>query len=229
MTAFQNSAPSLLDLATAITTTAIVAVALWVALHGPTQPIPMHFDLSGNPDRWGDRTEMAWLLGFLALMLGVLGGGFGLAIQRSADASRRRSLKVGQFIVLITTAVITLLVGVSMLRTATTGETVETSWVMVGISILLVIVGGVMGRVGPNPIVGVRTPWAFKSRLAWDRSNRLAGRLMFGLGLAGLIAAPVLPAPLALPAMIGLIMVAAAWSAFESWRVWRTDPERQTF
>jgi len=189
----------------------------------------MHFDISGNPDRWGDRTEMAWLLVFLALMLGVIGGGLGLAIRRSDDASRRRSLKIGQFIALITIAGITPFISLSMLRTATTGETVETSWVMAGISVLLVIVGAVLGRVGPNPVVGVRTPWTFKSRLAWDRSNRLAGRLMFWLGLAGLIAAPILPSPLAIPTMIGLILIAAAWSVFESWRVWRTDPDRQPF
>ena len=40
--------------------------------------------------------------------------------------------------------------------------------------LLFAALGALLGRVGPNPWVGVRTPWAYKSRTAWDRSNRLA-------------------------------------------------------
>jgi uncharacterized membrane protein len=78
-------------------------------------------------------------------------------------------------------------------------------------------------------VVGVRTPWTYKSRLAWDRSNRLAGRLLFLIGLAGLVSAPWAVQPLALIALIVAILVAAVWSVIESWRVWRTDPDRQPF
>ena len=68
-----------------------------------------------------------------------------------------------------------------------------------------------------------------KSRLAWDRSNRLAGRLLFVTGLAGLIAAPLAPQPLGTFCLIGAVLVVALWSVFESWRVWRGDPDRQPF
>ena len=63
----------------------------------------------------------------------------------------------------------------------------------------------------------------------FDRSNRLAGRLFFWIGLAGLAAAPFAPQPLGVYALIGAILIAAALSVLESWRVWRDDPERQPF
>ncbi len=96
-------------------------------------------------------------------------------------------------------------------------------------ALLLLGVGAFLGRVGPNVAVGVRTPWNYKSKLAWERSNRLAGRLMFGLGLVGLIAAPIAPQPLGFSALITGVLIATAWSVFESWRVWRADPDRQPF
>lgn len=219
---------SLLDVATVITTAVIAALALWVATEGPTGPIPMHFDVTGQPDRWGDRVEMAWLLGFMAFMVGAIGGGIGLAVHRSEDVQQRRGLKIGQFITLIAIGGVTPLMSVSMLRGAV-GEPVQTAWVTAGMSLLLVVVGAVLGRVGPNPFVGVRTPWTFKSRLSWDRSNRLAGRLLFWLGLAGLVGAAVLPPEWGVPVMVGLILVVAVWTALESWRVWRDDPDRQPF
>ena len=100
---------------------------------------------------------------------------------------------------------------------------------MAGLSALFLVIGSVLGRVGPNPIAGVRTPWSYKSRLAWDRSNRLAGRLLFLIGLAGVAAAPVAPQPLGYQAVIGAVILAAVVSVIESWRVWRADPDRQPF
>lgn len=100
---------------------------------------------------------------------------------------------------------------------------------MGGVSLLFLAVGAFLGRVGSNVVVGVRTPWAFKSKLAWEKSNRLAGRLLSLLGLTGIVVAPFAPQPAGVLVLIGAVLVAAAWSGFESWRVWRADPDRQPF
>jgi uncharacterized membrane protein len=97
---------------------------------------------------------------------------------------------------------------------------------MVVVGAILAVSGAYLGKVGPNPLVGVRTPWTFASRLAWDKSNRLAGRLFFWGGLASFIAAPLAPQPLGMQATIAGALLAAAAAVFESWRVWRTDPDR---
>ena len=86
-------------------------------------------------------------------------------------------------------------------------------------------VGAFLGRTRPNPVVGVRTPWSRRSRLAWDKSNRLAGRLLSLLGIAGLLAAPIAPQPLALHLLNAALLAVAVVSTFESWRVWRGDPD----
>ena len=49
-----------------------VGLAAYIALYGPQGPLPMHFDMHGNVDRWGSRLEAAGvLLGFAVLTLGL--------------------------------------------------------------------------------------------------------------------------------------------------------------
>jgi uncharacterized membrane protein len=220
---------TLLDLATALVAAAILAAAAWVALRGPTGPIPMHFDLQGRPDRWGDRSELAALLGVMAVAAGATGGGLGWYAARTGDPSRRRGLRLGQGLTLAIIAMTTATIGFSTLSGMGEAGSRDLGWATAGTSLLMIIIGAVLGRVPPNPVVGVRTPWNYKSRLAWDRSNRLAGRLFFWLGLAGLISVPFAPGSISLPIFVAAILLAAAWSVFESWRVWRTDPDRQPF
>ncbi|MBU2396240.1 MAG: SdpI family protein, partial [Alphaproteobacteria bacterium] len=139
---------------------------------------------------------------------------------------RRRALRYAQLVVVISIPLTSLLIASASLSGATDiGGALPVALISVG----FLLIGAFLGRVGPNPFVGVKTPWAYKSRLAWERSNRLAGRLLFIIGLAGLLTAPFAPRPLGLYVLLVAVGVAAVWSVIESWRVWRTDPDRQPF
>lgn len=221
---------TLLDALTALVVAALIAAAAWAAVAGPAGPLPMHFDLEGRPDRWGDRTELAGLLAFMAAIAAVTAGGMGWFAARSPDVARRRGLRVGQLVSLLAIAGTSGLLGWTILGYADAAEPPPTlAWSMALMGLIFAVTGAFLGRVAPNPLVGVRTPWNFKSRLAWDRSNRLAGRLFFWLGLAALVAAPLAPQPAGFIAVIAAVLIAAVWSVVESWRVWRADPERQPF
>ena len=94
------------------------------------------------------------------------------------------------------------------------------------LALIFLVVGALIGKAGPNPFVGVRTYWSLRSRLAWDKSNRLAGRLFFWLGLIALPVSPFAPPQLLTPVLTIRAMAAGAVSVLESWRVWRSDPDR---
>jgi uncharacterized membrane protein len=216
---------NLIDLATVAASLAILAYAAWMLMSGPQGAIPMHYAADGTPDRYGDRTEAGLAIGSMGLMLAAIGWSFAHYARRTDEVSRRRGLLAGQLVTLLTIGATTAF----MVMMMTGGALPSPALQMGGMSLLFLIVGAFLGRVGPNVVVGVRTPWAFKSRLAWEKSNRLAGRLFSLLGLIGIVAAPFAPQPAGMLVLIGAITVAAVWSAFESWRVWRTDPDRQPF
>ena len=216
---------NLIDLATVAASLAILTYAAWMLLSGPQGAIPMHYGADGTPDRFGDRMEAGLVIGAMGLMLAAIGWGFAHYARRTDDVSRRRGLLAGQLVTLLTVGATTAF----MVMMMTGGALPSPALQMGGMGLLFLAVGAFLGRVGPNVAVGVRTPWTFKSRLAWEKSNRLAGRLFSLLGLIGIVAAPFAPQPAGMMALIGGVSVAALWSVLESWRVWRADPDRQPF
>ena len=217
---------SALNAATVALSLIVGGLGVWTVFAGPTELLPVHYNAAGQADDWGGRELVGGILTAMAALTLALGGGMGLAARRTDDPARARALRYAQLVVILSLPLISLLAAsASLSGTTDIGGAIP----MALISLVLLLIGAFLGRVGPNPFVGVRTPWAYKSRLAWERSNRLAGRLFFIVGLAGLLTAPFAPRPLGLYVLLTAIVVAALWSVVESWRVWRTDPDRQPF
>lgn len=217
---------SALNAATLGLSVIVGGLGVWTVFAGPLELLPIHWNASGQADDWGTRELVGGVLIGLAVLTLLLGGGMGVASRRTDDPARARALRYAQLVVILSLPLVSLLAAsASLSGTTDIGGAIP----MALISLVLLLIGAFLGRVGPNPFVGVRTPWAYKSRLAWERSNRLAGRLFFIIGLSGLLTAPFAPRPLGLYLLMTGIAVAALWSVIESWRVWRTDPDRQPF
>lgn len=220
---------TVVDTVAVIISVLILTVAVWIAIYGPQTPIPVHFDAAGQANRYGSRYELAATLGGLALLNLLVNWVTGRQAAATPEPVRRKGLRGGQWLSSLILGIVTVFIVWSSLGPDAASGFAPPSGAMAFLSLIFLIMGALLGRVSPNPFIGVKTPWAYKSRLAWDRSNRLAGRLMFWLGAAGLIASPLIPQPLGVIALITGVLIASAWSAFESWRVWRADPDRQPF
>ena len=201
------------------------AVALYIGRHGPSGPIPLHFGLSGAADAWGDRTQAAWsLAGLIAVEVMVLAT-LRLASSSQPSRIRLRGLAYAQIIVLASFAAFTALAAGLAFRPNTLAAGRD-GFTLAILSFAWLAIGAFLGKTAPNALVGVRTYWSRNSRLAWDKSNRLAGRIFYWAGLAGLIASPLLPEPEGTQALLAVILVGCAAGVLESWRVWRRDPDR---
>ncbi len=220
---------TLLDICTLILCVLIGSLALWTLTQAPDVLYPMQFGADGKVNRWGQRSELALVFGFMSVMVAITAGMMGWYAGQSDDPARKRNLRMGQLVSLISIGGVSAVMVWACLGSTFGASPPSVSWIMALTGVILTLTGAGLGKVGPNPLLGVRTPWSFKSRLAWDRSNRLAGRLFFWLGLGLIASAPVAPQPIAMMLTPALILIAAVWSVFESWRVWRSDPERQPF
>lgn len=213
----------------AIVTLISLTLAVWVAVMGPTSPIPMQFGLDGSVNRFGSRYELAGALAFMGVLNFII---MRLVKKQAAsltDPVRVEGLMRGRLMSSLIIGGLAIYITYSSLGAGALTGAHDLTLTMIVLSLIFLGMGAVLGRVGPNPWMGVRTPWAYKSRLAWDRSNRLAGRLFFWLGAAGLIGAAFAPQPLGFTVLMIGVLIAAGWSAYESWRVWKSDPEAQAF
>jgi uncharacterized membrane protein len=217
---------SLMDAASLAGIAGMAALSAIVWKFGQTGPLPVHFNVQGQIDRYGDRQELA--LGMAAMAGGalVLWVALALLARTSKAPGWAESLRLGRGLAVLGMGFAALsLSGIALGWAASVGGPQRLT--MGGMGLLFLVIGAVIGKVRPNPIAGVRTYWTLTSRLAWDKANRLAGRLFAIIGVCALLAAPFAPMPAGLMAVTVAVLVAAGWSVLESFLVWRTDPDRK--
>ena len=200
---------------------AALALALVIWRLGPEGPVPVSMNMHGRVIGWSSRGHVALLVAVMTVVYAVCYGFMGALTGTSG-----RNLTIARLVVVLV-AIMTAVIMTATTFGAFNGPGLGPSRLQPAIlSLLFLVVGAVIGKASPNPLVGVRTYWALRSRLAWDKSNRLAGRLFFLIGVVGLAASAVAPPALVVAAVLIGIISTTAIAVFESWRVWRNDPER---
>ncbi|QNL20001.1 SdpI family protein [Hyphobacterium sp. CCMP332] len=194
----------------------------------PGAQVPVHFNLSGEADSYGSKTEA-----FLFLPAILLGITFLLAIAPNIDPrgkNLRRSRPV--YIVGWIIGVVALAGGQGLITWTAVGGGVEGEVMARGVGIfiaaIMLLLGLVIAKARPNFFAGIRTPWTLSSDLSWDKTHRWASRVFLGLGVAGLAAALLLPPE---PVTIGLmaaLLVSTLGLVIYSFLVWQADPARET-
>lgn len=213
----------------AILITAVqVALGAYVLTHGLEGELPMHFDVHGNVDRWGDRREVAILLFVCAAlnMISHLVINWAIARAKPEDVNHR-VLVLGRLVGFLTVGGISALfaaIGLGLFYQSEPQTIVRT--ILAATWILIAAVGVLCGKTTPNRWAGVRSRFTFESRLAWERSNRLLGRIYFFGGIAGLIATALVPQLWLAPVFLTVVLGGAAVAYWEAWRTWKSDPER---
>jgi uncharacterized membrane protein len=217
------------DIAAAVIGALQLALAGYIARYGPQGRLPMHFSIDGAVNRWGSRYEVVAVLVFLAMLTLGLDLAFAMTLRRTRPtAGEARSLAVGRGLSLFILASVTVLMGALGLGKLTpdVDQIANMRLVLGAIWLVFAVTGGLIGKLGPNRFAGVRVYWTRHSRLAWDKANRLLGRIYFLGGLAGLACLPFLGARQNFTLLMAVTLGGGAIAIVESWRVWRTDPER---
>jgi len=199
----------------------ILALAVWGWATLPDR-IPVHWNITGQIDRYGDKIEGVLLIPALAVGIYLL-----LLFLPRIDPGRANYARFAGSYALIRASILVMLAAVylaSML--VADGVPVDIPTAVGGVvGGLLVALGAVFGKVRPNWFVGIRTPWTLSSEMSWTRTHRLGGWLFILMGIA-LAASAVSHAVIAIYVTIGFIFVSTIWLFVYSYLVWRSDPDR---
>lgn len=208
---------------------AACALAAWGWMATPEgAQLPVHFNASGEADRYGSKAEAfliapAFLAGLTFLMMIIP-----RIDPRGGNVRRSRVVLLAGWII---GAFVLLGVQVMMTYLALGGiippDTMATG-VAVMVSVVMIVLGLVIARARPNFFVGVRTPWTLSSDLSWDKTHRWASRVFLAIGLAGLLSLVFLPPAHVTIALITALLTGSLGLAVYSWWVWKNDPNRET-
>jgi len=171
--------------------------------------IPIHWNGSGQVDRWGERhlvlLPSAFVLGLAALWLALPK----LSPRRFAVESFEDTWWFSGMAVV---CLLAYLQCVHLWAAREPGFAVERA-IVGGLGLFFVLTGNVMGKLRRNFWLGVRTPWTLANERVWYATHRLAGKTMVVGGLLSLaVVLAGLPSPAAVALLVGAALVPVAFS-----------------
>lgn len=183
--------------------------------------LPIHWGISGEPDRFADKWTALLLPVALTAGVSLLFYFLPSMEPRREGLARSQGLYLwGWIAILMIGAVIQL----ALLSTGL-GWGIPVNHLIVGaIGVMLVLIGNQLGKSRSMYLIGLRTPWTLASEEVWIKTHRLCGKLMV-LGGAAMVIAALLPLPSGLLATVGIlvIVVAAGVPILYSFIAWRRE------
>jgi uncharacterized membrane protein len=188
--------------------------------------VAVHFDVSGNPDRFGSRLEASWVLFLLpatALLLNLVFWQLGGNQQKSGQ---KKMLLVSGVGISLFLALMQFLIAQSM----QTSRFDQMQLLAMGLGGLLVVLGNTMPKASPNVYAGVRLPYTLASDRAWYATNRLGAYVFVGVGLTMIFLGLVLPQAVVIWLMLGMAAVllgSTVYLWFYAKAIYLADPDRR--
>ncbi len=197
----------------------IYLAAVWNRL---PERVPMHYNLSGEPDRFGNKSELLLLL---AIMVVVNIGVYLLLVnltridpkkkyrEENRPRMRRLAFAVSIFVSAITCFIIYTSLG--------TSPKFNSKIIVIAVGLLFTVIGNYMYNIKPNYFAGIRLPWTLENENNWKQTHLLGGKLWFAGGLLIAIMAVLLPENIVLAAMFIIITIVTVIPAVYSYRLYK--------
>lgn len=185
------------------------------------QQVPMHFNLQGEVDRYGDRTELLsipFLLPFLTYVIFLVVPYIDPKKQIQKMGSKYQSLKFSL------TGIMSLL-ALYILYSAKNQSLASGNLVFLVIGLLYLVLGNYFKTIKPNYFIGIRTPWTLESESVWKQTHGWAGKLWFVGGLLVIICSLLLEENRNFQAFMAITLILAVVPMGHSYLLHRKEKE----
>lgn len=191
------------------------AVSLFLYPRLP-EPLPVHWGLEGEPDRYGSRLEALFLLPLVMAFLIPL---FGILIR--VDPKRPKGVEgvmvgVSWLFLFLHLSILALYLGWSK------DPTRPFFWVM---GAFFLAFAYFMPRIPPNYFVGVRTPWTLEDPGVWGKVHRASAWGFVFLGLLSWAIALFPGKHGVFLFLLSLVAVGLVLTVY-SYRLWKAQPKK---
>lgn len=206
-----------------------LAIALGLSVYAwsviPTGArVPIHWGVNGKVNGHGFKGTALFVMPAILVFTSIVFSSLSLleprwdSLRHSAKALNRIWISIVVFLVVTHGAIVR----------AALGHPMNVALVVnISLGAMFGVIGNYLGKVRSNFFVGVRTPWTLSSETSWNKTNRLAGRLLVLSGLAVIVSALALgPAKTYVVALLIIVPVCIVSVVYSYW-VWRRDPNKR--
>ena len=183
--------------------------------------VPIHYNLNGEIDRMGSKTELIFLL--LVITVVNIGTYFLLINVHRIDPkkyvqdNKDRMFRMGFTISVFISAILCVLI----YNSANEISKFLPGIIFSAVGLLLSFMGNYMYNIKPNYFAGFRMPWTLKNEENWRRTHHLGGKLWFIGGLVIAIVCLFLPFRVAFIFFFAVISIMTIIPLVYSYRLYK--------
>lgn len=196
----------------------------WFIYTGLPSQIPLHFDITGRPDRFGDKNRI-W---FSTLLLSAVSFGIYLLITNlpKIDPKKTAGQSTGLYHKIATALVIFLCaISLIIIYSAKEGSIMLGHLLLPLLGLLYAVLGNYMHSIKPNYFVGFRTPWALENEENWRRTHQLVGKIWVPGGLLLTVLTLLVPPKTGFILFFSLMMVMVIVPFVFSYRLYKKEQQ----
>jgi uncharacterized membrane protein len=156
--------------------------------------VPMHWGLSGQPDRFGSRTEALIFVPCMLLFMAIIFSLVGIVSGKRLGSNAVRGINI----VSIAVTILMIFVHNSLLSQ---NHSAIPTMIPIFMSGLLVVLGFAIRGIEPNPFIGIRVPWTMRSPMVWRLAHERASKLWIFGGIIALLVC-LSSSPMVVPILI---------------------------
>ena len=165
----------------------------------------MHFDINGNPNRYGNKDELIGvqiLLSVITITVYFLIHYLPKIDPKKTVSYSAETFKKISFLLVIFLSAIQLIT----INSSITGRFTLNKFLLPILGLFFAYLGNLMHSIKPNYFFGIRTPWTLEDPETWRATHQLGGKLWFIGGITITIITLILPTKIAFPIFIGIII-----------------------
>ena len=187
------------------------------------QQVPMHWDINGTVSYEGKETFI-----FMAVLPLLLAGLF--IYLPKIDPRKKNYAKFSKYYDYFCMFMMVFLLIANLVVVS---ESFFPGRISVGIAIqmlvgvLFLFLGNMMPKFKSNFFVGIKNPWTLSNTDVWNRTHRLSGILMFGMGIVTILTCFWLPPSLSFWLMMGMVLLLVLVPTIMSYIWYRKLPEEK--
>ena len=201
----------------------IYLASIWSGL---PEKIPVHFGISGAPDKYGQKNQIfigPAIITVLAILVYLL-----LTNIYKIDPKRYASKQSGTFTKIAMAVVVFMsCICLLVLHWTVKQHTIGLNLFLVIMGLLFAYIGNIMHSIKPNYFAGFRLPWTLESEENWKATHQLVSKIWFAGGIVIAILALFIKPFIMFFVMLGIVLIMVVIPVIYSYKYFKKEKARQ--
>ena len=178
----------------------IYLASIW---NGLPATVPVHWNVKGEIDRYGDKSELLLIPFLLPLLIYII-----FSLVPLIDPKGKIKQMGNKYFMLKAAMTIFMSILAMIIIYAVKNQTLyNPNYIVLLIGVLLLILGNYFKTLRANYFIGIRTPWTLENETVWKETHKLAGKIWFIGGLLVIVSSMLLDPEANFRLFIGVIVV----------------------